>query len=143
MILACPKCGSDEVRLSRRKLAVRRFLRIFGIYLFRCEDCGHSFQSNIHSLRRLFYARCPTCHRMDLSRWSREYYSPGLTTRLMLAIGAKPVRCEYCRNNFWSYRPVREKFSREKRAARSQVVTPAETPAEDGDGVKRAAGNGG
>jgi len=42
----------------------------------------------------------------------------------MLAFGATPARCEYCRNNFWSFRFIREKFSKEKRAARSHVVVP-------------------
>lgn len=126
MHLACPKCGSDEVRLSRRKLALRKFLHIFGVYLFRCEYCEFLFRANIHSVRHTLYAKCPTCHRMDLGRWSRDYYSPPFITRLMLAFGAKPTRCEYCRNKFWSFRFVREKFSREKRAARSVVVRPAD-----------------
>lgn len=138
MVLACPKCNSDEVRLSRRRLALRRVLRIFGIYHFRCEDCGQLFLSNIHSLSRLIFANCPTCHRMDLSRWSRNYYSPGWLTRAMLSIGAKPVRCEYCRNNFWSFRFIREKFSKEKRFARSQVVTPVELESPEVQPMKRS-----
>jgi hypothetical protein len=63
---------------------------------------------------------------MDLGRWTREFYSPTFITRVMLAVGAKAVRCEYCRNNFWSFRFVREKFSKAKRVARSQVVIPVE-----------------
>lgn len=130
MSLACPQCGSDEVRLSRRQFSLRRVLRAFGIYHFRCEKCGHLFKSSIHRLRHIFYAKCPSCHRMDLSRWTRDYYNPPFFTRLMLALGADPIRCEYCRNNFWSYRKVREKFSKEKRAARSTVVIPVEPPAD-------------
>lgn len=130
MSLACPQCGSDEVRLSRRKFSLRKVLRAFGIYHFRCEQCGHLFKSNIHRLRHIIYAKCPSCHRMDLSRWTRDYYNPPFLTRLMLALGADPIRCEYCRNNFWSYRKVREKFSREKRAARSTVIIPVEPPAD-------------
>ena len=137
MVHACPKCNSDEVRLSRRRLALRKVLHMFGIYHFRCEACGHRFRSNIHSLRRLIFANCPTCHRMDLSHWSRDYYSPGWLTRLMLSIGAKPVRCEYCRNNFWSFRFIREKFSRVKRFARSHVVTPVELESQNVKPKKR------
>lgn len=129
MVLSCPKCGSDEVRLSRRRFALRRFLQLFGIYHFRCDSCSHLFRDNIHNLRSLPYAKCPSCHRMDLSRWSREYYSPTFLTRFMLGLGAKPVRCEYCRHNFWSFRLVKERFNRAKRAARSQIVVPVAPPA--------------
>ncbi|MBM3768938.1 MAG: hypothetical protein FJW32_26455 [Acidobacteria bacterium] len=68
---------------------------------------------------------------MDLSRWSRDYYNPSTLTRWMLAIGAAPIRCEYCRNNFWSFRFIREKFSREKRAARSHVAVPVRPDPDD------------
>ena len=139
MVLACPKCDSDEVRLSRKKLVLRKVLHLFGIYHFRCDDCDHLFRANIHTIAHIIFAKCPCCHRMDLSRWSREYYSPTLLTRAMLALGAKPVRCEYCRNNFWSFRFIQEKFSKEKRFARSQVVTPVESPAEDHTHAKSAA----
>ena len=125
MTLECPKCGSDEVRLSRRRSAVTRLLQIFGVYHFRCEDCGWLFKDNIHNLTHLPFAKCPTCHRMDLSRWSRTHYHPPFSTRFMLAIGAKAVRCEYCRNNFWAFRLVKEKFDKAKRMARSRVVIPA------------------
>jgi len=81
--------------------------------------------------RFLAYAKCPSCHRMDLSRWSRDYYNPSTLTRWMLAIGAAPIRCEYCRNNFWSFRFIREKFSREKRAARSHVAVPVRPDPDD------------
>ena len=131
MVLACPKCDSDEVRLSRKKLVLRKVLHLFGIYHFRCDDCGHLFRASIHNISHWIFAKCPSCHRMDLSRWSREYYSPTLLTRAMLALGAKPVRCEYCRNNFWSFRFIQEKFSKEKRFARSQVVIPVKSPAGD------------
>ena len=132
MIPACPKCSSEEVRLSRRKLILRKFLNIFGIYHFRCEDCGHLFKANISDWGNLLFAKCPSCHRMDLSRWSRDYYSPGSLTRAMLNFGAKPLRCEYCRNNFWSFCVVKEKFSKAKRFARSQVVNPV-VGAEEGE----------
>lgn len=79
---------------------------------------------------------------MDLSRWSRDYYNPRTLTRVMLAFGAKPVRCEYCRNNFWSFRLIREKFSKEKRFARSQVVIPVENTADSEDAAAHSSAEG-
>jgi len=128
--MECPNCGSDEVRLSRRPSALGRALHLFGVYRFRCESCQHLFRSRISKMRYVFYAKCPCCHRMDLSRWSRDYYNPPTLTRWMLALGADPIRCEYCRHNFWSFRWVREKFCRQKRAARSQVVIPTSDSAD-------------
>lgn len=127
MQLECPKCGSDDVRLSRRRPALGGLAGLIGLYPFRCESCTHLFQSNLYNPRHLLYAKCPSCHRMDLGRWSRDYYSPPFWTRLMLNLGAKATRCEYCRNNFWSFRMVRERFSREKRAARSPVKVTSDT----------------
>jgi hypothetical protein len=114
-------------------------LHIFGVYSFRCEACGHFFRDSIQRFWHVFYAKCSMCHRMDLSRWTREFYNAPFLTRFMLGLGAKPVRCEYCRNNFWSFRMVRERFSREKRAARSQVVIPVEQ--EEQPDLSRTAGN--
>ena len=129
MLTGCPSCGSEEVRLSRRSYFLRPFYSIFAIYMCKCETCDHHFKACIYRPENIFYAKCSRCHRMDLSRWSRDYYNPGLVTRMMLALGAKPVRCEYCRNNFWSFRMVREKFSKAKRSARSQIVIPVEDSA--------------
>lgn len=120
----CPNCGSTEIRFSRRRFAFRQLYRLVGIYSFRCEDCQHLFRRRIFRFRLMAFAKCPTCRRMDLSRWNPEQYNSGFWARLLLAFGAKPVRCEYCRNNFCSFRAVRERFSKERRAKRSQVVIP-------------------
>ena len=130
MALSCPNCQSTDLRLSRRKRTFRKFTHIIGFYDIRCQNCDHTFRSNIYRLSQVHYAKCPACHRMDLSRWTREYYSPPFLTRFMLAMGAKPVRCEYCRLNFWSFRFVREKFSKLKRSSRSQVLIPVEIDSE-------------
>lgn len=123
MKIYCPKCGSDEVRFSKRKQILRPFLHLCGIYLFRCEKCSGLFDANIHSLPNAIYAKCPSCHRTDLSRWTKEFYRPDFLTKLMLAFGAKPARCEYCRKNFWSFRLIKERYSKEKRSRRSAAVS--------------------
>jgi hypothetical protein len=47
---------------------------------------------------------------MDLSTWSEEDYRISLTTRFRLALGARRLRCEYCRVNFASFRPRKERY---------------------------------
>jgi len=59
---------------------------------------------------------------MDLSKWNADHYNPPLGTRIAVACGAKAVRCEYCRHNFWSYRRVKMVFSLLKRYERSPIV---------------------
>jgi hypothetical protein len=48
---------------------------------------------------------------MDLATWSEEDYFATGRQIVMLRLGAKPYRCEYCRCNFVSFRPRRERFS--------------------------------
>jgi DNA-directed RNA polymerase subunit RPC12/RpoP len=122
MAVHCPHCGSDDIRFSKKRGLFSRVFHLFGLYRFRCWNCNERFRANIWSLRYLPFAKCPSCHRMDLSRWSRDYYSPPSSTILMLGLGAKPVRCAYCRINFWSFRIVKERFDKRKRASRSQIV---------------------
>jgi hypothetical protein len=61
---------------------------------------------------------------MDLSVWSEESYRTTLSNRLLLTIGAKPYRCEYCRCNFVSFRFRKEKY-RSRRQVAEQVKTKA------------------
>ena len=48
---------------------------------------------------------------MELSTWSEQFYIPPLGTRLYLRLGATPYRCDFCRCNFASFRPCKERFS--------------------------------
>jgi len=64
---------------------------------------------------------------MDLSTWSEKDFHGSLGTLLLLRMGAKPYRCEYCRVNFASFRWRKEKFSyRRRRTGESR-------PPEEGD----------
>jgi hypothetical protein len=58
---------------------------------------------------------------MELSTWLRQYYDPPASVRFKLRLGATPYRCEYCRCNFASFRPCKERFSWRKRRE-AQVV---------------------
>jgi len=48
---------------------------------------------------------------MDLSRWSVDRIPAPAYVLLALKLGAKAYRCEYCRCNFTSLRPRKERFS--------------------------------
>ena len=48
---------------------------------------------------------------MDLSTWSESVSPTGAWQWARLTFGAKPYRCEYCRHNFVSFRPRKERFS--------------------------------
>lgn len=62
---------------------------------------------------------------MDLSSWSEKDFHESLGTLLLLRMGAKPYRCEYCRLNFASFRSRKEKFTYRRRRT-SQPPHPEE-----------------
>ena len=99
------------MRLSRYRNRSEKLRAIFGELPVRCGDCHTRFIARTWTLRELAYSRCPKCLRMDLSLWSREHFKPPIWSSLLLALGAKPYRCEYCRHNFVGFRPRKEKFS--------------------------------
>ena len=128
MAHTCPSCGATKFRLSKARGVWERFLQVFGYNPFRCVNCEERFKLRIWSFDHLLYAKCPRCHRMDLSRWSTTRYNASTGTNLRIAMGAKPVRCEYCRCNFASWKAVKERFSYTKRAERSQILIPVGDP---------------
>ncbi len=125
MLITCSRCGSDSVRSSRSRSVSGKALNLIGIFPFRCLDCDHRFRASIWWARQMLYAKCPCCHRLDLSKWNTDHYNPPPGTRLAVAFGAKAVRCEYCRHNFWSYRRIKLQFSQSARSKRSPIVIPA------------------
>lgn len=106
----CPSCGSRDVRTAHTRGISQRLLELAGICQLRCKRCQTRFQGSISNPTQIVYARCPKCFRMELSTWSEQYYNPKLTTRMKLRMGATPYRCEFCRCNFASFRPCRERF---------------------------------
>lgn len=134
MLITCSRCGSESVRTSRSRSLSGKVLNVLGIFAFRCLDCEHRFRASIWRVRQMLYAKCPRCHRLDLSKWNTDHYNPPFGTRFAVACGAKPVRCEYCRHNFWSFRRVKVPFSLSARSERSPVIIPASPdPSFNGD----------
>jgi len=125
MLITCSRCGSESVRTSRSRSLSGKVLNVLGIFAFRCLDCDHRFRASIWRARQMLYAKCTRCHRLDLSKWNTDHYNPPFGTRLAVACGAKPVRCDYCRHNFWSFRRVKVPYSQSARSERSPVVIPA------------------
>ena len=111
MQLACPNCGTRDVRLSQRKDIGEYFKALLGIYPLRCRRCHARWRTSVWAAGAWKYARCPRCYRQELTTWSEQYYHPHRWIVLMLRIGATPYRCAACRCNFASFRPCKEKYS--------------------------------
>jgi DNA-directed RNA polymerase subunit RPC12/RpoP len=78
----------------------------------RCLDCKTRFVASTLILEDLRFARCPHCYRMDLNGWTGKTYTPPfLMMGLKIALGARRLRCEYCRFNFASFRRRKEVFT--------------------------------
>jgi len=77
----------------------------------RCKRCDERWETSTWSDSAWRYARCPRCYRQDLTYWNESHYSPPLSVRLFLALGAKHIRCAACRYNFASFKPRKERFA--------------------------------
>lgn len=123
MKINCPACGSRFVRHSKLQSLGERIATIFGHYQLRCKECQHRFPSKVWHIADLRWSRCPRCYRTDLSTWTEEHYLPRWKIQLMLTIGAKRLRCEYCRLNFAGFRPVKERYKslRNRRKEEAEV----------------------
>ena len=117
MPVSCPKCGSRNLRFSRSRSASERMGKWVGVRPLRCRDCRTRFVDRIWRFSDLAYARCPKCWRMDLSRRGEKDFGAAPTyMALAMKLGAYAYRCEYCRYNFLSLRPRRERFSFHRRS---------------------------
>jgi hypothetical protein len=110
----CPKCNSRNVRRSISKNTREAFAKILGFFPARCNDCDQRWIQPIWDFLNAAYARCPNCYGLEISRWHPRYYRAPLRWRWMLALGAKPRRCEFCRKNFVSFLPCKIRFVRRR-----------------------------
>lgn len=111
MALACPKCGSRNLRPSHYQSPEERRKALLFVSPLRCKDCKTRFISRTVFPEDLLYARCPKCDRMDLNRWNERRPTTSRWTMLKLQLGAYKTRCEYCRYDFASFRKRKETFT--------------------------------
>jgi len=111
MQLACPKCGTREVRVSHRQGLFEAIKGFLGVYPLRCRRCRHRWLTSAWAGGAWKFARCPRCYRQELTTWSEQYYHPDRWTVMLLRLGAIPYRCAACRCNFASFKRCKERFS--------------------------------
>ncbi len=130
MQLACPQCGTRDVRVSQRQTLGEYFKGLLGIYPLRCRRCRARWLTSSWAGGAWRYARCPRCYRQELATWSEQYYRPPSTMKFMLRLGATPYRCAPCRCNFASFRPCKERYSWRKKKAEQEAAARAAEAAE-------------
>ena len=140
MPVVCPYCGSRHLRFAHRRNLSERLWSMVGVRPLRCRDCRKRFVDRTWRLSSVKYSRCPNCWRMDLNTWSLEDHHATAWQLLLLRLGARPYRCEYCRLNFASFRPRLEKFSfsnwrkRKRKPAEEAAVAQTGAEAQPGEG---------
>jgi len=111
MQLACPNCGTREIRVSRPRGLAEFLKSLVGVSRIRCRRCDCRWETSVWANGSWKYAHCPRCYRQELTRWAEHHYNPPRWTRWKLRWGAAALRCEACRCNFASFRPRKESFS--------------------------------
>jgi C4-type Zn-finger protein len=79
---------------------------VAGFLPWRCEGCAERFRARSSPLRNIVYAHCPICGNLELQRIAPEHV-PGVTAFIGRVLGFSALRCEPCRNKFFSVRPLR------------------------------------
>src|SRR5215813_734229 len=105
--MKCPVCRGEELRRSRRRGFVEAVLGFFGVLPWRCESCEARFLARATPLSWVLYAHCPKCGGTELKRIAPEHV-PGATSTLWRILGVPSLRCEPCREKFFSLRPPRK-----------------------------------
>ena len=110
-VLICPRCEHYGcLRSHRRK--IEYLLSVFGILPWRCVDCQKRFYARRVPVRFMLYAHCRHCGNLNLMTIRREKLARELESRVAMWLGARPVRCDDCRNDFAAWRPVRRAKAR-------------------------------
>jgi len=131
MQLACPNCGTRDIRVSRPQGLVQSVKNFFGISPLRCRRCSSRWETSVWADGSWKYARCPRCYRQELTKWTTQYYNPPRWTRFLLRAGATPRRCPACRCNFATFKPAKANFEWRHQVRAEAVPIPQDpgTPA--------------
>lgn len=140
--LRCEKCGSVNLRQSRRQ-SLGDFLSILrGSSPVRCMDCGHRSIGNLLQFEKLPFARCPKCFSLKLEiAQNKPYHHVTLTRSVMLLLGARRYRCPACRYNFLSFRFQDPETMLPIETTNAQASRPQDPEAETHDTNARSAGS--
>jgi hypothetical protein len=134
MQLACPNCGTRDVRASQLLGPVRYLKHLFGVSALRCRCCDTRWETSVWANGSWKYARCPRCYRQELTKWRMQYRLATRWTRFLLRIGASPRRCPACRCNFATFKPARGNFEW-RHQVRAQPVPRTRSHAAAGQGA--------
>ena len=139
MQLACPNCGTRDIRVSRPQGLIQSVKNFFGVSPLRCRRCSSRWETSVWADGSWKYARCPRCYRQELTKWTMQYYNPPRWTRFLLRAGATPRRCPACRCNFATFKPAKANFEW-RHQVRSEAVPIPQDPGTPAIGTVLATG---
>lgn len=103
--MTCPVCHSAATRRSKRRSFLDYLFSLADIMPWRCEACEARFHARAMPFRRLRFAQCSTCGNLELRPVSSGRVK-GLFSLAGRVLRIPALRCEPCRKNFFSVRPV-------------------------------------
>jgi hypothetical protein len=80
-------------------------MSVAGLVPWRCEVCELRFYARAFPLQHHYYAHCRRCGNLDLKRIAPEFV-PGSMAWAGKLLHLPAMRCEPCRNKFFTLRPL-------------------------------------
>lgn len=80
-------------------------MSVAGLVPWRCELCELRFYARAFPLQHHYYAHCRRCGNLDLKRIAPEFV-PGSMAWAGKLLHLPAMRCEPCRNKFFTVRPL-------------------------------------
>ncbi len=102
------ECGGRAVRIRRSFWQKLKYQAVY-----RCKDCARLMGGKASQPMFSGWSVCPRCGTRELrvrrKRDNVDSMSHGLLSRLEGLLGAALHHCEFCRLQFYDFRPVAEK----------------------------------